>query len=203
MGDLLRDHWAWELAAFLFGALITWVLLPQREPALPRPPAEEKEEEERVLVTAGAPPEPASEPTQPRRAFSTPEPAPGPGQPRWEFRGADPEPGVAETGFSQQMEQVGVAGPAAFGVRAGDGEVAEGKYGPGSADAVPHQGPPDGFRIKGVVGSMLFHTPQSPDYGRTRPDVWFRTEADAVRAGFAHAVRRPRRTPVPRRDDQN
>lgn len=76
--------------------------------------------------------------------------------------------------------------------------VLPGRYGEGSADAVPHQGPPDGFTIKGNAQSMLFHTPDSPYYGRTKPEVWFRTEADAERAGFAKYTRRPRKSADPR-----
>jgi outer membrane biosynthesis protein TonB len=72
-----------------------------------------------------------------------------------------------------------------------------GRYGVGSADAVPHQGPPDGFTIKGNAQSMLFHTPDSPYYGRTKPEVWFRTESDAERAGFTRYTRRPRKSANP------
>lgn len=72
-----------------------------------------------------------------------------------------------------------------------------GRYGEGSADAVPHQGPPDGFTIKGNTQSMLFHTPDSPYYGRTKPEVWFRTESDAERAGFTKYARRPRKSANP------
>ena len=77
-------------------------------------------------------------------------------------------------------------------------DVVPGRYGEGSADAVPHQGPPDGFTIKGNAQSMLFHTPDSPYYGRTKPEVWFRTEADAERAGFTKYARRPRKAADPR-----
>jgi hypothetical protein len=77
-------------------------------------------------------------------------------------------------------------------------EVPPGRYGEGSADAVPHQSPPDGFTIKGKAQSMLFHTPDSPYYGRTKPDVWFRTEADAERAGFTKYARRPRKSADPK-----
>jgi hypothetical protein len=79
-----------------------------------------------------------------------------------------------------------------------DAPVVPGRYGEGSADAVPHQGPPDGFTIKGKTQSMLFHTPDSPYYGRTKPDVWFRTEADAERAGFGKFTRSPRKATDPR-----
>jgi hypothetical protein len=75
--------------------------------------------------------------------------------------------------------------------------VPAGRYGEGSADAVAHQGPPDGFTIKGNAQSMLFHTPDSPYYGRTKAEVWFRAEADAERAGFTKYVRKPRRSTRP------
>jgi hypothetical protein len=95
-------------------------------------------------------------------------------------------------------ESVGLAPPRQEDVvPAESDEVPPGRYGEGSADAVPHQSPPDGFTIKGKAQSMLFHTPDSPYYGRTKPDVWFRTEADAERAGFTKYVRRPRKSPGP------
>ncbi|HEX3260491.1 MAG TPA: hypothetical protein VHS35_18355 [Pseudonocardia sp.] len=55
------------------------------------------------------------------------------------------------------------------------------------AGAVPG---PDGaapgpeFTIKGNADSMLFHTPESPYYERTRAEVWFRTAEEATAAGF-------------------
>ncbi|MBB6570760.1 hypothetical protein HPO96_26990 [Kribbella sandramycini] len=76
-------------------------------------------------------------------------------------------------------------------------DVPPGRYGAGSAEAVAHQGPPDGFTIKGNAQSMLFHTPDSPYYGRTKAEVWFRTEADAERAGFTKYVRKPRKSAGP------
>jgi hypothetical protein len=42
--------------------------------------------------------------------------------------------------------------------------------------------------IKGKTSSMIFHPPGSPSYARTSADTWFRTEEDAVAAGF----RKPR-----------
>ncbi|GAA1543168.1 hypothetical protein [Kribbella lupini] len=108
------------------------------------------------------------------------------------------EPAERQQTFSQRMEMVDSPQPTLFD---GAGQSAvPGSYGPGSADAVEHQGPPDGFTIKGNAQSMLFHTPDSPYYGRTKPQVWFRTEQDAERAGFTKYVRKPRRSP---RDDQN
>jgi hypothetical protein len=40
------------------------------------------------------------------------------------------------------------------------------------------------FMIKGKINSMRSHGPSSPYYGRTRAEVWFRTEEDANAAGF-------------------
>ncbi len=33
---------------------------------------------------------------------------------------------------------------------------------------------------------MLFHTPESPWYKRTKAEVWFKDEDTAKAAGFAH-----------------
>ena len=38
--------------------------------------------------------------------------------------------------------------------------------------------------IKGNEATGLFHTPESPHYGRVRGDVWFETEEEARAAGF-------------------
>jgi len=208
MSWLLRHNWLWSLLAFLIGAGITWVLLERREHSAPAPaeepvqkPVEEKEE---VLVGAAVA-KSTEEHGRSRKA------APDvPAEPRPVVR-EEPEPVVGaepEPAFSQLME----AEPTLFDdvddnpSSAGDTDATEpqvpadvppGRYGEGSADAVPHQGPPDGFSIKGNAQSMLFHTPDSPYYGRTKPEVWFRTEPDAERAGFTKYARRPRKSASP------
>jgi large subunit ribosomal protein L4 len=48
--------------------------------------------------------------------------------------------------------------------------------------------PPTGFDIKGNEDSMKFHTPESPWYGRTIAEVWFKSEKAAEKAGFVNAV---------------
>ncbi|MHA6626783.1 sunset domain-containing protein [Pseudonocardia sichuanensis] len=48
------------------------------------------------------------------------------------------------------------------------------------------------YTIKGNAGSMLFHTPESPYYGRTRAEYWFRTADDARAAGFTEWTPRRR-----------
>lgn len=40
------------------------------------------------------------------------------------------------------------------------------------------------YTVKGKVGSMLCHGPSSPYYNRTKADLWFRSEQEAVSAGF-------------------
>lgn len=70
---------------------------------------------------------------------------------------------------------------------------AEPPYGPGSVEAPPDGAAPSPeYQIKGNRHSMLYHTPDSPYYSRTRPGVWFRTEDDARRAGFHPWNRRAR-----------
>ena len=65
-------------------------------------------------------------------------------------------------------------------------------FGPGSVAPLPDgSAPAPEFTIKGNAGSMLFHLPSSPYYGRTKAEVWFRTPEDASAAGFTAYV--PRR----------
>lgn len=69
---------------------------------------------------------------------------------------------------------------------------AESVYGPGSADPLEDGTGPAGWEIKGNVGSMLFHTTDSPSYDAVRAEVWFESEQAARDAGFAHWDRRRR-----------
>jgi hypothetical protein len=221
MSSLIRNNWPWELLAFVLGALITWLLLNRRsQPATAPAVRTEEPAEERVLVTVGAPAEPVEDQqterqqtarterqhTQPE-AVSEPEPLEPPVEPMPRVEPVQP----VASAFSQRMEApvlfdetvelaaIDGDGEPADEVRAGAAvevrDVPAGRFGPGSADAVAHQGPPDGFTIKGNAQSMLFHTPDSPYYGRTKPQVWFRTEADAENAGFTKYARKPRRSP--------
>ena len=144
--------------------------------------------------TRAADPDPLPEP-EPAEAEEKAEPAPvvqakAVAAPAFSRR-MDVENGHVEPTLFDEPE------PAADEVQAETDAVPPGRYGEGSAEAVPHQGPPDGFTIKGKVQSMLFHTPDSPYYGRTKPEVWFRAEADAERAGFTKYVRKPRKSASP------
>ena len=63
---------------------------------------------------------------------------------------------------------------------------AVGSFGEGSVDPLPDGSMPVGFDVKGNADSMLYHSPKSPWYARTKAEVWFRDEATAAAAGFKH-----------------
>ncbi len=54
----------------------------------------------------------------------------------------------------------------------------------GSAMPLADGSAPEGYTIKGNADSMLYHTPESPYYGRTVAEVWFDTVDNAEAAGF-------------------
>jgi hypothetical protein len=74
----------------------------------------------------------------------------------------------------------GLVGAAAGGV------YAVGAFGEGSVDPLSDGSMPVGFDVKGNADSMLYHSPESPWYGRTKAEVWFRDEETAAAAGFKH-----------------
>ena len=66
----------------------------------------------------------------------------------------------------------------------GDGNGA-GPYGPGSAMPLPSGASPSPeFTIKASVTARRYCTPESPQFGRTVAEVWFKSPADAERVGF-------------------
>lgn len=70
--------------------------------------------------------------------------------------------------------------------------VSPGRF-PGSA--LPLEGgaaPTAEHTIKGNADSMLYHTPESPYFGRTKAEVWFTSTADAEAAGFSDWKRHAR-----------
>ncbi len=44
---------------------------------------------------------------------------------------------------------------------------------------------PEGFPVKGNDGSKLYHNEESPFYGRTKAEVWFKDDDAAEAAGFS------------------
>ncbi|GAB3946122.1 hypothetical protein GCM10029976_073120 [Kribbella albertanoniae] len=65
-------------------------------------------------------------------------------------------------------------------------DVVAGKF-ENSAAPLADDSAPEGFTIKGNENSMKYHTTESPWYAQTVAEVWFKTEEDAVAAGFAKA----------------
>ena len=92
---------------------------------------------------------------------------------------AEPEV-VAEPAKAEVPEPVAAAEPSA------PAAADEGPFGPGSAKPLADgAAPAEDFTVKGKRSSKLFHTAESPYFGRTKADVWFKTPADAESAGFA------------------
>ncbi len=98
-----------------------------------------------------------------------------------------PETTEAESTETEAPEAEDAAAPQT----AADVEVEESEsddehpYGAGSRAALEDGSEPEGFPIKGNADSMLYHTPDSEYYDRTVAEVWFKTEEDAEKAGFA------------------
>ena len=93
------------------------------------------------------------------------------------------EAGAVASGFARwDSRSRGSSEPVAFV----DVEPEPGDYGPGSANPGAQGRGPVGWDIKGNADSMLFHTPESPWYKRTKAEVWFKDEDTAKAAGFAH-----------------
>ncbi|MGH3878790.1 MAG: hypothetical protein ACRDSK_17300 [Actinophytocola sp.] len=66
----------------------------------------------------------------------------------------------------------------------GDGN-GRGPFGPGSAMPLPGGASPSPeFTIKASVSALRYCTPESPQFGRTVAEVWFKSPADAERVGF-------------------
>lgn len=63
--------------------------------------------------------------------------------------------------------------------------IPPGAYGEGSAAPAADGSGPAGWTVKGNTDSMLYHTTESPYYGRTKAEAWFQTEDHARAAGFA------------------
>ncbi len=126
------------------------------------------------VVTEAAAAAPASEPAAETPAETPAEPAAGPAT------------------LFDAAAGAGSAGAPARGAGVDGNDAAP--FGPGTARPGPDGRGPDGWDIKGNADSMLFHTPQSPWYGRTKAEVWFRDEESAQAAGFTDARTRRRQS---------
>lgn len=160
------------------GATLAWVKARRRQlpGSMPRSWSELDPGAPASLAPAPAVAEPPAPP-----AAETPDPpvvesAQAPAAPAAETP-IDDVPAIAE------MPAVG--SPVA-GAETGDADgPAAGPY-PGSVLPLEDgSAPSPEFVVKGKTGSMRSHSPDSPYYGRTRAEVWFRTQEDASAAGFA------------------
>jgi hypothetical protein len=62
---------------------------------------------------------------------------------------------------------------------------APGPFGPGSAMPLPGGASPSPeFTVKASVTALRYCTPESPQFGKTVAEVWFRSASDAERVGF-------------------
>ena len=127
-----------------------------------------------VAVDDATPPHGIAVDTSPRPQ-PRPRPRPGPGDAR---QTATPPAGVGAAGFGPTSAGTPAPPHALFTPAPTDGVGAGALPGPGGAAPGPE------FTIKGNADSMLFHTPESPYYERTRAEVWFRTPDEAAAAGF-------------------
>lgn len=100
-------------------------------------------------------------------------------------------PGARTVGAADMLPAKAGSGTAhAGGAGHGAPDVAPGPW-PGSAlPASDGSAPTEAFTIKGNAGSMLYHTPASPYYDRTRAEAWFSSTEDAEAAGFIAWKRR-------------
>ena len=93
--------------------------------------------------------------------------------------GLAPSSATAEAGFGRTD-----AGPAEPNVLFTPPAVDDKAPASGARSGPGGQAPGPDYTIKGNSDSMLFHTPTSPYYARTKAEVWFRTPEEAAAAGF-------------------
>jgi K(+)-stimulated pyrophosphate-energized sodium pump len=92
-------------------------------------------------------------------------------------------------GDGTAMESAG-GGVATLVGDAGDADVHP--YGEGSHAPLADRSAPEGYTIKGNVDSMLYHRPDSRNYGATVAEVWFVSAEAAEAAGFKLANTHPK-----------
>jgi hypothetical protein len=117
---------------------------------------------------------------------TAPEPEPEPGPESEPER--EPVAATVDAGTPVGVAADGAAAPVAESSPASlfeAGRPEPAPYGEGSAKPLADgSAPSPDYTVKGNEDSMLFHTTASPYYGRTKAEVWFKTEGDAERAGF-------------------
>jgi large subunit ribosomal protein L4 len=86
---------------------------------------------------------------------------------------------------AQPFADVADQAPVAADVEVDDGATFEAGEWAGSVVAAEDGSGPDTHLIKGNADSMLYHTPESRFYNRTKAEVWFDSEESAEGAGFS------------------
>jgi predicted flap endonuclease-1-like 5' DNA nuclease len=112
------------------------------------------------------------------------------------FKLANTHPGTSSRGTGENDTPPlphGLVGTAGIVALAGGAELHP--YGAGSHGRLADNSTPDGYTIKGNVDSMLYHRPDSRNYGATIAEVWFDTEQRALSAGFSPAPTHPNSAP--------
>ncbi len=102
--------------------------------------------------------------------------------------GADAEQ-ASDTGDAQQDGDATAHADAAAGTSHARGladltPASSGDDVPAGARRADGPEAPEGYTIKGNADSGLYHTTESPYYGRTKAELWFDTEDHATAAGF-------------------
>ncbi len=98
----------------------------------------------------------------------------------------DSEDNARAGGFTRWDERERAPKVAAFAALPAESSFGRGSADPLESGASPHES----FTIKGNADSMLYHTVESPYYGRTIAEVWFDSEENAVAGGFTRWDRR-------------
>ncbi len=174
--------------------------VPSDEPLLAAPPEPEPEPEPfetdlpQRVTEAGLPIREARRTTQQRQqsfsafaAFEQPKPEPAP---------PAPAPAAAlpsrprPVGYSPSTggRPNGAAAPGSSRFQQPEGFNPRSPFGPGSV--LPKSdglAPAADFSVKATLTGRRYYTEGSSNFGDTRADVWFRTEADAEKAGFRPA----------------
>lgn len=195
---LAQHNWVWALVAFALGALITWLQLVRRvavagtvpdtagpagvgtrvvqseEPAAAPPEVEEAQADESGVATP-LPPTITKTFDEGPGANVSPVLRPAARLGRSSLAGGAPDDARVEPDAEPDADSPELSEP----------NIPEGPYGEGSAEPLADGAAPNSsFTIKGDADSMLFHTPESPYYGRIKPEAWFDSESAARAAGF-------------------
>ena len=142
-------------------------------PPLPHPPATVHD----TTVPVVAPAEPLPPIAKPAPVEPLPPIAkPAPAEPLPPIMADTNAPSLSEPVRAATVDALGAAATTHYELKAGP-------YA-NSVMALPDNSQPEGYLIKGNQQSMLYHVPGSRYYKVTKAEMWFKTEEDAIKAGF-------------------